>query len=297
MTVDELIYKRLMGQEKVTKLLTRYCNEAAVFFQSVPDDNDENWISASSQYPRIEFMTSIESHPERQTIGQLSIDVLCTAMGTLPEEIEPLIRDSMENVFFSPDDGDVFSIGWTKTDNFEQQRDKDSPLIYGKTLLFDITEFPCMETSDPDPVAAMNRYANQWDANVTIIGKSEMPEFFTPTRDNPAAYFRKVSSDIDRQTNTVVWMNAVLAVHFFAPSLNDRIEWLEQFSQQMAFDGEVIMLDNSPMFIQGIKGDAAASEQDGQIKISVQYGLLRRPKYAHTMMTMKLNQEGAKKNG
>lgn len=84
-------------------------------------------------------MTSIESHPERQTIGQLSIDVLCTAMGTLPEEIELLDQGFHGKCIFSPDDGDVFSIGWTKTDNFEQQRDKDSPLIYGKTLLFDIT--------------------------------------------------------------------------------------------------------------------------------------------------------------
>ena len=80
--------------------------------------------------------------------------------------------------------------------------------------------------------------------------------------------------------------------HFFAPELKDRCEWIEQFAQQLALDTEVTMLDGSPMFIHNIKGNSASNELQGQLQIFVQYGLLRRPKYAHTMTQMRLNQKG-----
>ena len=35
-----------------------------------------------------------------------------------------------------------------------------------------------------DPIAAMNEYALNWEQNLIVIGRSELPDFFTPTRKN-----------------------------------------------------------------------------------------------------------------
>ena len=84
-----------------------------------------------------------------------------------------------------------------------------------------------------------------------------------------------------------MWLLSDIVLHLFAPTLQDRAEWIEQFSQSLALDGEITMLDGSPMFIRNIRGDAKADEVTGQLTIGVRYGLLRKPKYAHTLMQAK----------
>ena len=45
---------------------------------------------------------------------------------------------------------------------------------------------------------------------------------------------------------------------------------------RMSIDGEIIMLDNSPMFIRKLQANYKSDYlKDGQITVSVHYGLLR----------------------
>lgn len=217
-------------------------------------------------------------------MGALAVDIICTEMGQPPEEIEPYVRQALEGVFFTPQGETTFSPKWRNTQVFREQSVIDKSYNIGMTLNFDIYEFPLLETSDPDPIAAINFYAQDWDKELAVIGRAELPEIFEPTRHSPVAYFRRVNTTIEKQTNTVVWLIGDLALHLFAPTLRDRVEWIEQFAQSLALAGEVTMLDGSPMFIRSIKGDAKADEVTGQLTIGVRYGLLRKPKYAHTMI-------------
>lgn len=288
-TLEALIRKRLSTNSSLKERLAAYHGEPAIFFQEAPDDTAEGWGEA--QYPRITFLMDTFADAEHGVTGGLSIDIACSEAGHAPEDIEPLVRESLAGVFFTPDDGRTFSAKWRGTDVFKTTVGEQEALILGMSVSFDVYEFPLMETSDPDPVAAINFYAQDWDKELVVIGRAELAEVFEPTRHSPAAYFRRVNPNIEKQTNTVVWLTADLVLHLFAPTLRDRKEWLEQFAQSLALDGEVTMLDGSPMFIRSLKGDTKADEVTGQLTISVRYGLLRKPKYAHTMMRASFTKE------
>lgn len=277
-TVEKLIRKRLAENEQIASMLATYGNAPAIFYQAAPNDKEKAWKRV--QYPRIIFSADSFADAERDKRKMLSVDVLCSTTGTTPEQIEPYVRKALAGVFFTPDNGATFSAKWRDTQAFHEQ---SIPLLVGVTLNFDIYEYPLLETTDPDPVMAICRYAEEWDKNVKVIGRSELEEIFEPSREHPAIWFSKGDTSLDRQTNTVAWLNTELIVHLFAPTLQDRIAWLNQFSQSVALDGEIIMLDNSPMFVQRLQGDVADDEISGQLHIGVQYGLLRRPAYAHTM--------------
>lgn len=278
-TIEALIRKRLLSRTELSEKLAVFGGMPAIFFQEAPDDKDESWGDA--QYPRIVFSADTFADPARDRRKVMFVDIICSTTGTAPEEIEPLVREALAGVFFTPNIGETFSAKWKETQVFKENVGDREPMIVGVTLNFDIYEYPLLETSDPDPIIAMCRYSEGWHGQVVVVGKAWLRGIFEPTRERPAIYFSKGVTTVDRETNTVVWMNSEIIVHLFAPSLHDRIVWLEQFVQALSFAGEITMLDDSPMFIKQIKGDAAGDELTGQLRISVQYGLLRRPAYAH----------------
>lgn len=108
--------------------------------------------------------------------------------------------------------------------------------------------------------------------------------FTFATEQQPIFYFRLSALSLYRETNTVAWLNGVLTGHIFAPE-TARMKWLKALVDSLALDGEVIMLDKSPMFLTNIKADSSASPlAAGQLQLSVRFGLLRRKPYAHPLM-------------
>lgn len=278
-TIESLVRKRLLSSSSLSEKLATFGGMPAIFFQEAPDDKDEAWGDA--QYPRIVFSADTFADPARDRRKVMFVDIACSTTGTAPEEIEPLVREALSGVFFTPDVGETFSAKWKETQVFRETIGEREPLIVGMTVNFDIYEYPLLETSDPDPIVPACHYAEEWSKQVVVIGRAWLRGIYEPTRERPAIYFSRGNTTVDRETNTVVWMNTELVVHLFAPSVHDRIEWLEQFSHALAFVGEITMPDGSPMFIKQLKGDAAGDELTGQLRIGVQYGLLRQTVYAH----------------
>lgn len=189
-----LIRKRLLTFSQVAIRLAIYAEKPAIFFQHVPDDTSEAWTSIS-QYPRIILSMDMFSNAERNVMGALTIDIICTEEGLPPEEIEPYVRQALEGVFFTPKDDTTFSPKWRNTQIFREASVIDKSYNIGMTLNFDIYEFQILETSDPDPIAAINFYAKDWDKELVVIGRDELPEIFEPKRHSPVAYFRHVNSN------------------------------------------------------------------------------------------------------
>lgn len=283
--LEKLIRRRLAETKELTKILASFeVNhhiEPAIFYQKAPDDIS---FEGNKQYPRITFIVDKFSNAERGIMGVLGVDIICAETSVTPEQIEAMVRRSLEGVFFTPSNGVTFSAKWRESSLIEEAASDKTVLVVGISLSFDLYEYPLLETSDPDPIAAMCEYALAWDKDLVVIGRSELPEFFTPTRERPAIYFSKENIKIETQTNTVVWMRGFLNIHLFAPSLIDRHEWLEQLNQSLGYAGEVTMLDKSPMFILSTNYDYHSDEIKGQIRLDVKYGLLRRFDYAHTLM-------------
>lgn len=79
-------------------------------------------------------------------------------------------------------------------------------------------------------------------------------------------------------------IDGTIQFHLFAPTLKDRIEWLTEFFYSLLLDGEITLLDGSPMFITDIREGFSFDEVRGQISIDVNFGVLRKPDYAHILV-------------
>ena len=56
-----------------------------------------------------------------------------------------------------------------------------------KEIVFDILEYPAQETTDPDPVMALNRYIKKLFPECIVFGIDELSEYTIPA-DTPVFY-------------------------------------------------------------------------------------------------------------
>lgn len=284
MTLEDLIYARLTAANPLKERLTKFDGAPAVFYQMAPTDKATGW-AGKREYPRIDYVVDMQTNPERQTSGILTLNIWADEAGIPPEELEPEVRAALCDVFLQPEEGPPFSLAWASTNAFEERTQaKPNTIVVGATVTFDVFAFPIQETTDPDPILAMNKFVKDWEPAAVVIGKDSIESFYTATTKRPAFYFRLITLQTSQETNTVVWMNATIAGHIFAEP-EGRLQWLKALTDALAIQGEVTMLDTSPMFIQTIKADSSADRlTTGQLRLYVRFGILRRPKYAHTLM-------------
>lgn len=285
MTFEELLYRQLLSDMDLKDALASYGNPPipVIFYQSAPGDHAEGWNE--SQYPRIDYGVDFQANPERQTSGNLALNIWCDEKGPTPEELEPIVRSCLTGVFLQPENQPPYCLAWARSDAFESPASKNrSGQIIGITTSFDVYAFPLQQTSDPDPILAINEYLKTWQPGLTIIGRDGLPEIYTPTAECPAIYCRLKDIKLERETNTVAWMTGTMIGHIFAPSTAVRLQLLKAVVDKIALDGEILMLDGSPMFIRSIAADSTAHELAvGQLKMEVSWGILRRFGFAHNM--------------
>ena len=292
MTLEDLIYNRLLASEDLTDKLAKFDNLPAIFYQAAPGDQNEGW-KGKKQYPRIDFVVDMQANPERQSSGLMTLNIWCNEAGDPPEDIEPEVRAALCDVFMQPAEQPPYCLAWVRSDSFELSANTiKGSHVNGITILFDVLAFPCQETIDPDPIMAMNEFIKEWEPAAVLIGRDKIPDYFTAGKDAPAFYFRLATLELAQETNTVAWMNGSIAGHIFAPTAEARLQWLKYLVDTLASQGEVIMLDTSPMFIRSIKADSAANYLiTGQLRINVRFGILRRPKYAHVLARTNIPRE------
>lgn len=292
MTLEDLIYNRLLASEDLTDKLAKFDNLPAIFYQAAPGDQNEGW-KGKKQYPRIDFVVDMQANPERQSSGLMTLNIWCNEAGDPPEDIEPEVRAALCDVFMQPAEQPPYCLAWVRSDSFELSANTiKGSHVNGITILFDVLAFPCQETIDPDPIMAMNEFIKEWEPAAVLIGRDKIPDYFTAGKYAPAFYFRLATLELAQETNTVAWMNGSIAGHIFAPTAEARLQWLKYLVDTLASQGEVIMLDTSPMFIRSIKADSAANYLIiGQLRINVRFGILRRPKYAHVLARTNIPRE------
>ena len=284
MTLEDLIYTRLSDPDGPAAKLARYGEAPAIFYQAAPEDTAAGW-DGKRQYPRIDYTVDMQANPERQSCGVLTLNIWCSEQCAPPEDLDPEVRAMMREVFMQPDESPPYSLAWVRSDAFEgRSQANPATLVNGITVLFDLFAFPVQETTDPDPILAINEYVKQWAPDALVIGKDTLERFQIATTDQPIFYFRLASLQLQRETNTVAWMDGMIAGYIYAPE-ETRLKWLKALVDVLSLDGEVTMLGTSPMFLRGIKADSAADPLTvGQLRLQIRFGLLRRPKYAHTLM-------------
>lgn len=283
MNLAELIYKRLSDSEELAKHLARFSGLPAIFSPEAPGDEQEGW-KGKTGYPRIEYNFDLQANEERKSNGTLSVFLLCqNAEDVVPEVIEPEVKECLRDVLLKPEDNAPYGFAWARTNAFTMQDKKDN-LIIGSEIRFDILEYPNQETTDPDPIMAANKYMKELWPESIILGYDSMNEITEATKECPVIYCRLTAAEKAEETNTVAWMDGRIAIHILCPDAETRLKMATATANQISLDGEIIMLDYSPMFIRRLQANYKSDYlKDGQIFVTVHYGLLRYKAKGYTL--------------
>lgn len=283
MNLEELIYKRFSGWEELTKHLAKYSGLPAVFSPDAPGDEQVGW-GEKPRYPRVEYSFDLQANEERRSNGTLTVSLLCqNTADVAPEAIEPEIKKCLRDVLIKPKDSAPYCFTWARTDAFSLQDKKDN-LIIGCDIRFDILEYPNQETTDPDPIMAVNKYMKELWLESLVLGYDNMEEITEATKERPVIYCRLTAIDKEQETNTVAWMDGKIAVHILCPDAETRLKMATATANRLSLDGEIILLDHSPMFIKRLQANYKSDYlKDGQIFVTGHYGLLRYKAKPHSM--------------
>lgn len=275
MTLEDLIYKRLSEAESLTKYLTRYAGQSAIFTPEAPGDREAGWGRAT-QYPRAVFNFDMQADGERKSAGTLSVTLICrNDSEAVPELIEPAVKKALKDVLLKDDNGTLYAFAWARTEGFSMTEEKNELLI-GSEIRFDIMEYPQQETTDPDPIMAMARYIKNLYPDSIVVGIDKMADETEASKEAPVFYCRLTEIEKLEETNTAVWMNGKIAISLLCPDGATRLKMAAAVLNSLSLDGEVTMLDDSPMFMERLTANLKSDYlKDGQIFVTGRYGLLR----------------------
>lgn len=275
MNLEELICKRLSEAKNLTKCLTRYAGQPAIFTPEAPGDREAGWGRAT-QYPRAVFNFDMQADGERKSAGTLSVAIICrNDSEAVPELIEPAVKKALKDVLLKDDNGTLYAFAWARTEGFSMTEEKNELLI-GSEIRFDIMEYPQQETTDPDPIMAMARYIKDLYRDSIVVGIDKMADETEASKEAPVFYCRLTEIEKLEETNTVVWMNGKIAISLLCPDGATRLKMAAAVLNSLSLDGEVTMLDDSPMFMERLTANLKSDYlKDGQIFVTGRYGLLR----------------------
>lgn len=146
-----------------------------------------------------------------------------------------------------------------------------------KEIAFDILEYPAQETTDPDPVMALNRYIKKLFPECIVFGIDELSEYTIPA-DTPVFYsgLKSIDSTDGHCRSSLSWFNAVISVHLLCPKPSLRLKMMAALHQSLAKDEEIIMFDDSPMVVKALKMNNNADYlREGQMSLTGYYACLK----------------------
>ncbi len=283
MKLEELIYKRFVCSKSLVKCLAIFSDAPAVFSPEPPRENQDGW-NGKTQYPMVVYHFDLQANEERRSAGTLSVSLLCqNTAEVMPEEIEPIIKDCLRDVVLKPEGGTPYCFAWARTDAFSIEEKKGDVTI-GSEIRFDILEYPSQETSDPDPILAINLYIKGIYPDCLMMGYDRMEEITEATAERPIIYCRLLSTDKAEETNAVAWMDGRIAVHILCPDSEIRRKMAAAIANRISLDGEIIMLDYSPMFVKRLQVNYKSDYlKDGQVFVTGHYGLPRYRAKPHSL--------------
>lgn len=214
---EELLYSHLIGCGDLTRFLTSYNDEPAVFNQKVPDDKDNLWDS-NVQYGRAVFYVNMQSDAERKISGTVEIDVHLHDASKI-ETIAEMVKKCVDGYFFSGKSETVFA-KWNST-RYVDVADKK---ITVAAVLFTLIAFPNQLTGEPDPIKLVNEWTRELLPDVKLIGyDTDLPAVWKPTEDSPAVYWRKAKVYPCERIPSVYagdWYTAQMYAHIFTVDID-----------------------------------------------------------------------------
>ena len=298
-SLEELTGQRLTEYKPLTCLLCRYRDAPAVFYQLAPNDKQTGWGCAAgmppdfpAQYPRVIYDFDMQANAERKSSGTLIVYTFCDTAGTDPETLNPLIRECLKDVLIKPDGGFPYCFAWAQTEPFEipgLDQGATNRRVIGQEIRFDIIEYPPQESTNPDPIAALNNFLLDYYPEAVMVGVTPMEAFTEASAEKPVIYCRLQSAETESISNTVVWMNARIAIHIICPDPEMRLKLTADIQNRITWCAKMRMLDASIMKpIRISLNNMSDYLKEGQIDGTFYYGVMRWMSEPHKLRTANL---------
>ena len=276
MDLETLIFERLNEDTELIYELARHNKEPAIFYVDVPADTDEGW-EGKTQYPRLGYFYRLQSNPERQTSGELTIEYFIKLRPgeMLPERLEKKIIQAMSGVFLTPDEDIPYSFAWSNTEQFDMPN-KDGDIVIGASVSFDMFAFPSFITTTPDPVAAIGNFTKALLPQARVIGIDPIEETTMPTPEEPIVYWSVTDIKQSRSMFAYIWYEAGLRGHVFTGNDHQNLILAKSITEALASTEMFKMADDSPFNIDSlILSTGSDVLREGQIAINGEYGVER----------------------
>lgn len=189
------------------------------------------------------------------------------------DELETLVKRRLQDVLMKPSGQAPFCVSWAKTEPYMLEGNA----VICKDVIFDILEYPAWQTTDPDPVLAVSAFVKEQFLDAIVLGIDRIGDYTNPA-DTPVFYCRlsDIQSTVGHCMNTISWFECKVAVHLLCVKADERLKRIAAINQKLAVEGEIIMLDQSPMAIVDLRMDNKADYlREGQLLITGKYGCLR----------------------
>lgn len=272
MTQDQLIQNWLMSSEKLSERLAKYDGLPAIFREVTPDDQQAGWCGRS-QYPRICYRKDMQTNQERSAAGTLYLVIYTDTQSAEIFELERICKRHLQDVIMKASGEAPFSLAWASEESFNLEGTN----VYGKELVFDIHEYPRHMTTDPDPEQALAYFIKALYPEAVVLGIDQVGDY-TDAESQPVFYIEltTISQTTGHCSNSIVWFNTQLSVHLLHPDARVRMRMIAAVEQALAENGEIIMIDQSPMEIRGLEmNNKSDYVKEGQLTVSGKYGVLR----------------------
>ena len=282
--IRRLIGGQISADAQIAGLLAAYSGAPAAFYQKAPSDSRAGW--GSPRYPRIDYNVDMRYDPERKTAGTLTVNIWCTTECQQtgdqdPDKaIEQRLTELISGTFYTGSDGATVCAEWERSDEFVYElEDATAPEVYGLTVTYNLMEFPEQISTAPDPAQGLNAWTKRHFPQMAAIAYDQTPPILKPTDKNPAIYWRfEGTASTDKRSYAVAWFTGTFSAHVMAGSVTERNKWIKAIIERAQMDGEVVLADGSPMFINRITVRHNADPlREGQLGLTGQYGILTQP--------------------
>ncbi|MCL2487419.1 MAG: hypothetical protein FWE80_01910 [Oscillospiraceae bacterium] len=290
--LDGLLKDQIRGDGCIAGMLTTYSGVPAFFYQKSPMDTDEGWEKPC--YPRMDYGIDMRYDPERKNSGALTVNIWCVdGNAAMPEDIEMQLVELVNGTFYTPSGSDTVCAVWNRSESFSfnspfEAKQDSPPEGFGMTVSFDLMAFPCQMTTDPDPIQGLNNWTKCNFPGMTVIDVDGMPEIWKPSVENPAIYWRfDGPSANDRQSYAVNWYTGQFFAHVITGEVTGRNRWIKAMTELIQIDGEVLLVDGSPLFAERIVIRQGADPlREGQFTLTGRYGVLAQHRRERTQVPL-----------
>ena len=281
MDLSELVFTRLAGDEDLVGKLAKFDGQPAIFNSSFPNDQQPGW-EGKTQYPRIEYSFTMQADPKRSSSGTLRVLIYTEWDPLLSEQFENLVRRDLLDVLMKPSGKAPFCVAWRSTNAYQIE----GMGVLCKEVAFDVLEYPGQITTDPDPVVTLTQFIKGFFPDDIVLGMDHIGDFTVPA-EKPIWYCRleTISSASGVLETYTSWYEALVAVHLLCPDPGARLSMAAALEQRLHLDGEIPMVDMSPMKIRKtVMSNRADYLREGQLNVTAYFGVEKDIAVKHTLV-------------